>query len=348
MELRTNLFMKSKKGFLFTLDALFASIILVGGLLLISQHLLTEAPKEHLEYLSTDVLSVLAELRMSDINVTNSSFLADLINMDHSNTTNMNLSVLEQIGTYWAVNATNASNLSLATILSDHVLNNILPRNTGINLTIQGLSAGYYSDQSDSLFSKFDSRPSNLVVGERMITGINKGSPLSGSTSSAYLRRISDKRTSSFAYFGGFVGQGNITVKLEGIPDDVGSGDITRILIELDAVTNFTVIINGVPCTTLNASTTTMTPERWGITFCNASIQSGTNNITLDFEGDLNNAYVMGGNIRVDYKTDELQQAISMTNKTYLFPEIRGIVNLYDSFYVPGNLTSMTIFTLPS
>lgn len=336
MGLRTNVFMKSKKGFLFTLDAFLASIILVGGLLLISQHLLSEAPKEHLEFLSTDMLSALAELKMRDIYITNSTFVDNLTKL--SNNTDLNLSVLEQIGTYWATNET-----TLATNLSEYVLNNILPKNTGIKLTAQGLSSGSFG-LDEVLFNNSWPQPKNLVVGERMITGINKGSPLTGSTSSAYLRRIRDKRTSSFAYFGGFVGQGNITVKLEGIPADVGPEDINKILIELDAVTNFSVIINGAPCTTLNASTTTMTPERWDITFCNSSIYPGTNNVTLDFQGDLNKAYIMGGNIRVDYKTDELQQTISMTNKSYLFPEIRGIVNLYDSFYIPGNLTSMTIY----
>ena len=81
MELGTNLFIRSKKGFLFTLDSFFASIILVGGLLLISQHLITEAPKEHLEYVSTDVLSALAELKMSEVN---STFVS--INLNSPNT----------------------------------------------------------------------------------------------------------------------------------------------------------------------------------------------------------------------------------------------------------------------
>lgn len=332
----------NKKGFMFTLDALFASLILVGGLILISQHLLKEHPKVNLEYLTTDVLSALSELKMYDLSITNSSFVTYLNNSDSS--TDLKLSVLEQIGTYWATNSTNASGASLARILSDYVLNNLLPNNIGINLTIQ---ESPYAP-AESLFDKSGLRPRDRIVGGRMITGIKGNvSNITGSTSSAYLQRIHDKRTSSFAYFGGFVGQGNITVKLEGIPTDVGPEDITKILIELDAVAPFNVVINGVYCTTLNPSNTTMTPESWDITFCNNSINAskypGGGNITLDFQGDINNAYVMGGNIRVDYKTDELQQTISMTNKTYIFPDIRGVVNLYDSFYVPGNLMAMNI-----
>jgi hypothetical protein len=323
-------FRLSKKGFMFVLDALLASMILVGGLLLISQHLLTERSNENLEYLTTDMLSVLYELKMSDIEVINSSFYSYL--SGGSSYTNRNLSIMEQIGTYWAINQS-----TLAANLSNFVMNNLFPKNMGFNMSMnvtvvfnQSLAYENYS---------------SLIAGQRMITGIKGNvSSLEGSTSSAYLQRIYDKRTSSFAYFGGFVGQGNITIKLERIPDDVVPADIMRILIELDAVTNFSVIINGDFCTTLNASNTTMTPERWDITFCNSSIASGINNITLDFQGNLNDAYVMGGNIRVEYKTDELQQSISLSNKTYLFPEIKGVVNLFDSFYIPGNLTEMTIY----
>ena len=317
----------NKKGYYFTMDALFASIILVGGLLLISQHLVKEHPRESIEYLSSDLLIALSELGMDEINSTFFAYLET-----QSNNTDGNLSVLEQIGTYWA--ADNPIETLLAMNLSEHVLRNLMPNNTGMNLVIEG----------DTLFEKPRTEKTDLRAGERMITGIMKGAPVTGATSSAYLRKIDDKRTSSFAYFGGFVGEGNISVFLKDIPDDVSSADITRMTLELDAGGDFTLEINGDTCDSFNPTTTNMTPDVWDITYCNASIASGTNLISLIFNDDLNKSYVAGGYLRVDYKTNELQANLSIGNRRYNFPGIDGVANLYDSFYIPGTLTNMSIY----
>jgi hypothetical protein len=322
-----NKLIRNRKGFMFTMDALLASAILVGGLILISQNLIKEHPRENLEYLTTDVLTVLSELRIDELPDSLQSYL------NTSPNTNGNLSVLEQIGTYWAT-----GEIAFAQNLSDSILQNLFPNNTGMHLTFEN---DVVFEHSQTVGSTDD-----LVAGERMITGIAQGAPLSGSTSSAYLRRISDKRTSSFAYFGGFVGQGEISAAIERIPTDVDASDITKIIVELNAVAPFNLYINGIFCDLLTPINTNMTPDKWDVTFCNSSINSvtpGINNVTLDFQGNINQAYVMGGNIRVDYKTDELQQTISTTSSKYQFPEITGIVNLFDSFYVPGNLTRMQI-----
>lgn len=316
--------MINKKGYYFTLDALLASIILVGGLLLISQHLGNEPPSEGIEYLSTDVLAVLSELKMDELN---STYVTN--NLNGSNITDLNLSVIEQIGSYWAANETN-----LSQNLSNYVLQYLFPNNTGMRLVIEG----------DILFEKPLTTTNNLMVGERMITGIMKGAPITGATSSAYLRKIDDKRTSSYAYFGGFVGQGNISVFLKGIPDDVTPADITRMILEVDAGEAFTLTINGNPCDTLIPTGNNMSPDVWNITYCNSSITTGTNTISVNFSGEINYSYVAGGYLRVDYKTDELQQNISAGTKRYSFPGIEGVANLYDAFYIPGTLTNMSIY----
>jgi len=311
-----------RRAMLFTMDAMLASMVLIAGLLLISKFLVKEPARESIEFLSSDVLSCLAELEMSDINAT---FVNEHL---ASNSTDMNLSVLEQLGTYWASGET-----ALAINLSDYLLRDFFHDNTGINIIVG----------NSTLFEKSTSMQSDVFSGDRMITGVLQGAPITGSTSSAYLRRITDKRTKSFAYFGGFVGQGNISISLS-IPDDVDSSDISRIILELDAASNFTIMINNANCKQLSSAPGNMSPERWNLSECNGSILHGDNNISLVFTGDLSNAYVAGGYLRVDYKTDHLQGDFSATNSTYVFPEIRGVVNLYDSFYVPGNLTSMTLY----
>ena len=315
----------NKKGYYFTLDAFFASIILIGGLLLISQNLVKEHPKESIEYFSVDLLSALSELRVDELNTT----YVNNVLMSSPNT-NLNLSVLEQIGTYWAANETN-----LSINLTRYLLRDLFPNNTGVRLVIE----------SDTLFEKPLLPQRNLRASERMITGIMQGAPLKGSTSSAYLRKIEDKRTSSFAYFGGFVGQGNISVFLENIPSDVTPDDITRMTLELDAGGSFILKINGDTCGSFTPSTTNtnMSPDVWDVSECNNSIVAGRNNISLLFLGEINESYVAGGYLRVDYKTNEFQQNLSIGKKRYYFPGIEGIINLYDSIYVPGIINSWVI-----
>ncbi len=317
-----------KKGFMFTLDALFASIILIAGLLLISQYMVSEPPRESTEFLTTDLLTVLSDMKMSQVN---STFVNVYLN--ESNNTDLNLSVLEQIGTYWAANE-----VELAINLSNYLLPDIFPPNTGMRLLIE----------DDVIFSKNlstgqDTTPLKRVVAKRMITGIMKGAPITGSTSSAYLRRIDDKRTSSYAYFGGFVGQGNITVFLEDVPSDVTPDDIIGITLELDAAGGFILRINNDDCKALTPSDTNMSPDRWDATECNASIETGRNNITLIFLGDFNESYVAGGYLKVNYKTDEQQSNIGYGLKTYFFPGIEGIINIYDSIYAPGIINAWDV-----
>jgi len=321
---------KSRKGFMFTFDAVLAATLLIGGLLIISHHLVSEHPKENLEYITMDVLSTLSELNMSEID---SSFRT--INL--SNSADVNISVLEQIGTYWAKGETTYS-----TSLASQVLSNILPSGMGFNLSMQG----NVSVAEHVLFNQSQLEVTNLVVGQRMITGIVNGSPLTGSTSSAYLRRVDDKRTSSFVYFGGFIGQGNITALF-----NLGNVSITNIKLEMDVAlgSNFSLIINGGQCNTstgepiFNGQTPNLVADTWNITNCQGLMREGQNNITFIFM-NISSAYIQGGYLKIMYTTDEFQEnSITNTGITNI-PGIDGVVNLYDSFYVPGNLSNLAIY----
>jgi len=314
---------RGKKGFLFTTDALLASILLIAGLLLISKFLVKEHPRESMEYLSSDVLFVLSNLKMSDVD---SGFV--ISQLSGSAFTDMDLSVLEQLGTYWAANET-----ELAANLTNFLLGGFFPNNTGIQLMIG----------TETLFQKNTSRNTDVYAGDRMITGVMQGEAITGSTSSAYLRKISDKRTKSYAYFGGFVGQGNITVFSEEIPSDVSSATISSMEMELDAANPFSLFINSVKCGDFTPSANNMSPDYWDITSCKDSVITGRNLFKLNFSGNINASYVAGGFIKISYITSERLQNISMGSKSYSFPGIEGVANLYDSFYIPGTLTNMSI-----
>ena len=315
----------NKKAIFYVMDALLASMLLIGALLLIYK---TYSPDDvevdQQTFISQDILTVVAELRLSELN---NSFVAQ--EFASGNITDMNKTVLDQIGEYWALNEVDKAQLLLQTVINESI-----PSNYGVRTTMG----------NNTLLLQNLTKKVNSVASNRMISGIEQGRPIVGSSGASYLKKVRDKKTSSYAYFGGFVGQGNITVALEDIPADVGLGDVKQITIELDVISPFQLFINKNWCANLTPSGTMMYPSQWDISYCNASIKPGINNFTLTFIDDVNNAFVMGGNIRVEYQTDELKQDMSFTSKTYSFPEIRGIVNLYDGFYVSGNITGMTIY----
>jgi len=86
-----------------------------------------------------------------------------------------------------------------------------------------------------------------------------------------------------------------------------------------------------------------MSPDVWDLSHCNNSINTGTNTITALFSGAINESYIAGGYLRVQYVTDVFQQNISIGTDRYDFPGIVGVANVYDSFYISGTLSNMSI-----
>ncbi|PIN78441.1 hypothetical protein COV14_03355, partial [Candidatus Woesearchaeota archaeon CG10_big_fil_rev_8_21_14_0_10_33_12] len=140
----------------------------------------------------------------------------------------------------------------------------------------------------DEVFRKEAPANQNLVSARKMISGYEKGRPVKGSTARAYLKSIREKKTASFAYFGGFVGQGNISRELEYIPSDA---TIDNAFIEFDAGTDFNFYINGVLCGSFSPVKVDMSSTRWNISSCN--FLTGTkNNLSIIFTGLLNESFI--------------------------------------------------------
>ncbi|MFH1072893.1 MAG: VWA domain-containing protein [Nanoarchaeota archaeon] len=312
---------RHKNAYYFSLDALMAAILLIGGLILLSRFFVHTGQTEKIDVISKDILNTLNSIKVSEIK--DPLILEEVRN---GNITDLNKSMLLLIGEYWAMNQTEkAQNLSRI------LLENVVPEQYGVNITLG----------TDVIFSKNSSGRSaegysDVINSRRMISGIAKGSPLHGSSSAAYLKKIRNKRTASYAYFGGFEGQGNITKALDGIPLDVTSADISEIILELDVIHSFNLYINGDFCSIYIPSTTPMVADVFNATACNGSIKPGKNNFTFKFDGNINESYIAGGYIRIKYQTDEFQQNLSYGLQRYYFPEIIGVVNLYSSFSVPG------------
>ena len=313
-----------RKGYYFTMDAIMAALLLITGLLLLSRFYVQDVSTEQVDVLSNDLLNSLNEI---DVDEMYDPFIKSEVN--NGNITDLNKSILLMIGEYWATNQTEKA-INLSRIL----IEDVVPENYGVNITlgddiIYSRERQFYTDQ----------QPQDVISSKRMISGIAKGFPLKGSSSAAYLKRIRDKRTASYIYFGGFEGQGNITKYIDDIPTDVSSSDILEILLELDVTKEFDMFINDVFCDTFTPSSGLMEADVFNATHCNSSIVTGRNTFDFEFEGLLNSSFIAGGYIKVRYLTDQFQKNVSYGIWQYQFPGIVGIINLYSyRIHYLGNL----------
>lgn len=311
-----------KKGFLFSLDAFLAATLLIGGLILITQQFSDAAPQEQIAFLSQDTLRAVSTIKIKELqDPTIQALIAD------GTIDDPDVSVLLQIGKFWALDDTvNAENLTTLLIA------NLLPAGYSLALEIE----------DDNLYNNSGADYRAVAAARRMITGVTKGEALEGSSGVAYLQHITNKRMSEYVYFGGFVGQGNISALLS-LPPDTNGSSITEVVLEADIDEDFSFFINDDPCGDYNSSSLgNFSPDVWNLTSCKNSLQGGDNLIEIRFS-NVNNAFIGGGFLRVTYTTDEFQQSGTLGSDLKKLPGIEGIVNLYDSFDVRGDLQELAV-----
>ncbi|MBU0761611.1 MAG: VWA domain-containing protein [Candidatus Altiarchaeota archaeon] len=293
------------------------------------------------------VLASLAGLDMSNNKLsTMSSKRLHYMSEDALDTLNKR-GVLDVVGEQWAAAAGNRSNPHFinATQLSTQYLDTILPGNVGYMLTIDGEMV------ANNTRAPVDTS-GTLTHSTRLLVGYGRGLPTRGYVARAFLTNIKEKTSSSYSYFGGFVGQGNITVYARDIPYD---STIQRCCLELNTPSNFDLYINSefagsFTPTGGNMSANLKEGAVGGGNGCVESqylelIDGGTENMfELKFtEGDVQDHYVGGGYVKVFYNTSEMDTNEAVKTMKYYFPGINGIINLYDSFYVPGTVNSMSL-----
>ncbi len=312
-----------KRGIYFTLDALFGALLIGLALVLSSQYFISEATQPQVNYYSQDIVNSLSNIKISEVNDTYVKYL-----ISSGQITYLNNTVIEQIGEFYVLNKT-----GMAENLSEIVSRKLVPEKFGFEILVNDESVYHNS----GITQKKD-----LVSSRRLISGIEKFKPLRGATSKVFLEGINKKKYSSYVYFGGFVGQGNLSV-YQSLPSDV---NITEVYIEFDSASNFKFYINGDQCGGVySIGSGTMTADGWDISSCNSSLVLGTeNNYTLEFLGNLGESFVGGGFIRTIYDTNKLQQEKEKTTIREKLPGISGIINLYSSFYVPGSLTNISVY----
>ncbi len=313
----------TKKAFLFSVDAIIATIILVSTILIFSNLLIEEKQVTHLEFLSSDMLNIMSELKIHEVN---NSYVKTLISQ--GNISNVNNSLIDQIGELWALNKT-----GLAQNLAKNLTSELFPSQYGFSIAAN----------NEELYKRGSGNNQVIVASRKMISGFERDKPIKGSTSRSFLKSIQEKEFSSYAYLGGFVGQGDISVFIRDIPSGV---TLKEMMLEVDAVSNFNLLINNVQCNAnFTPSVQQMQADRWNISGCLGLLTPGSDNeFTIQFPGDVSGAYIGGGFIKVSYTTTEFSQTTASSKDTVWLPGISGIINLYSSMYIPGTLNSMSVY----
>ena len=292
----------NKSGYVLSLDAFLALILVFGILFFIKPDLSQMSFDSNIQ---DDLLEVLSSLKISEID---NVYVKELI--DNGTIKNLNNSILEQIGEFYS------SSSPYTSILIDEVIGDIgLDENFGL----------YFNNVPVFISSNigFDNS-SDVKVSRQIISGIHEGNSSRGFSSRAFL---SSSNKVDYFYFGGYIGDGNITVNL--------GEDVREVNIEGVFSRDFDLYLNGVfidryfPTPDIPYS---ITMESYSNLF-----SSGMN--YLEFK-DVEDLYIAGGYVRVAYN----DSAVLSSNKTRYLPGIEGVINFYDSFYIPGSLASMDIF----
>ncbi|MBN2014869.1 MAG: hypothetical protein JW778_06785 [Candidatus Altiarchaeota archaeon] len=252
--------------------------------------------------------------------------------------------VLDEIATLWAANSTPGSEeMENASMIAKDYLEKTLPPHVGYRLIIEeGLNSVVVNSSDESRISWNDSSTSTHST--RILVGFGSGLPTFAHISSASLDSLTSKSGSDYAYFGGFVGQGNISRFID-LPSDA---NITRVYLELNPGEDFKLYINNIQCPgpgpggIFDGMGLDLSASKWDLTSCKNLFSAGRNWVSINFTSTNEYDFVGGGFLKVDYITGEWDRIPDFT--TYWFPGIKGLINVYSGFYVPGNLNDIEVY----
>jgi len=298
----------NKKAIFFSTDALFALLIILATILIVYPVL----PSSHRSSeIQEDVVEVLSTLKVGEVD---DAYVKSLILSE--DITNINNSVLEQIGEFYITNKTLAVNMA----------------NSMLNYLQTSENIGIWFE--DSLIASKNSTPyesaENVEVSTYTVSGlsnIEQNGSVTGYSARAWL---SSDLAQKYFYFGGYSGDGNISSVMN------FTGEINYVGLEIAVNKDFDLYINGNYSGHYENSSSEFSPSSYDLSAYNSSFHEGENTIKLVAD----ELYVAGGFFKIVYKSSEGFQQPTR----YYFPGIEGLINLYDGFYVPGQLNELSIF----
>jgi len=334
-------FFKSRKAIFFTVDALLASSLILIGLLAAYSLYSRQITPDNIWYSSSSIMESLSSIKAGQLNI---SYISYLVSSGAIKNSSLNDSAVELIGELWATGKADEAR-ELSQELIDSSLSGEL---SGMGAAIYVNGQEIYSQNS---FLSSEENSSYLSSSFRLVSGIKEATPKEGYSSRAILSAISSKIQPSYAYFGGLVGQGNITQFMM-LPQTYTN--ISSAYLEMDVPANFTFKINGNNSGTYPAGCSGGGFMRAYQCSINSSylgnFRPGLNTIEFIFS-NYSSAYLSGGFLRVITSTSDLNYSdvsydpySNTASKTEYLPGISYVVNLYSSVYAPGNITNLEIF----
>ena len=294
---------KSKHGVFFSIDALIA-LTIIFFVVLLAYPKIEESRRE--TKIQEDIIVTLSTLKAGEIQDT---YMSSLI--AQGLVTDMNKSVLEILGEFYVTNKT------IARELASSVLTELdTPENIGLwydsTLLASKNNSGYENAQT-------------VETARQILSGIKEGNGVTGFAARA---QLSSSLQTKYSYFGGYVGDGNLSLLME------YNGTIQSANIEFASNSNVDIYINNNFAGSYPKSPSTTIPINYTIPITH--FQSGLN--TLELKGQ--SLYIAGGFIKIRYQSEVQYERPTRYN----FPGINGTINLYDSIYVPGQVSSMNAF----
>ena len=293
-----------RKGYYYSVDALIALVIIIFILFIIKP---LNKPKPLEASMYGDMMEVLSSLKVGEADNT---YVQQLITQGKIN--NTNLSLLDQIGEFYA------KDMPEARTLAENLLNQISPNeNVGI----------WFGNE---LIASHNTTPieeaEQIWTTRQIVSGIAKGG-VRGYSARAYLTRSSRVK---YFYFGGYVGDGNISILIN------YSGDIEDMSFEIAINREFDLYINNHYSGHYEKSPDEFTPAKYDPAYENY-FNSGENLIEFKASSPI---YIAGGYIKIRYKTDNPYKEPSIYN----FPGVDGLINIYDGFHVPSEISNMEVY----
>ncbi|MBI5803864.1 VWA domain-containing protein [Candidatus Pacearchaeota archaeon] len=294
---------KIKKRGAFFSTDALVALIIIFSVVLIAYPIKKEAVSE--TEIHYDLLNTLSSLKVGESQI---PYVQNLI--ADGTIVNLNNSLLEQAGEFYSTDTAQARDF-LNSVVSEIDTN----RNFGIWF---GNSLIYVNNASSIEEAK------KVDTARQVISGIKEGEGIFGFSARAFL--LSNLQTKYF-YFGGYVGDGNISTIVN------YSGNISSAEIEVAINKGFDLYVNGNYLGNYPESPSDFTPAKYNIS--TEFFNSGENLFEINGDG----IYIAGGFLKIIYRSEV---EFSQTER-YNFPGIEGAINLYDGFYVPGNLTNLEI-----
>jgi hypothetical protein len=320
-----------KKGFVFSLDAIIVlGIVLTMTFFLAALSFTYTSPElryQRLYYSGKDLLNVIEQVRLQSLS--DNPAVRDYQARGIFTQDDMNKTVLDAIGSFWA-----EGNITEADNLTESVFSQIL---NGTSFDYQLLIDGQTIHEKNTTAANFLSRLSLIV------SGYDIGKPVSGFSARTRLLKV-NRIASSYVYFGGYVGDGNISVNFT-LPE---FDSIINASMELNSGANFTLYINGNSAGTYNKNAAgNISADKWVIgSVYYQYLLEGENSIWINFSSS-RSMFIGGGYIKITYNTSKLADSDetygSNATKSESMPGINGIINLYSSFYTPGSLKNLTV-----